>query len=78
MKVYSEAKPSGKTVGVELDENDMADKEGFADLPYAVKHKAMSDRADALLVQYMLRRGDISPEYAEQRMREIVSGQSAG
>lgn len=77
MEVTSKAKPLSKEIEVTLTESDMADVEGWAEMPYAAKFKKMSDRADALLVQYMLRRGDISQEFAEQRMREIVSGQSA-
>lgn len=76
MNVYSEARPAGggKTYGVGLEESDMGDVAGWADLDVAKRHKAMSDRADMLLVMLMLRRGDVSEEYAAQRIREIKQG----
>lgn len=76
MQVYSEASPAGggKKIGVTLDDSDMADVEDWDSLGVAVKHKRMSDRADMLLVALMVRRGDISQEYAEQRIREIQQG----
>ena len=79
MKVYSEASPAGggKKYGVGLDDTDMADVEDWDSLGPAIKHKRMSDRADMLLVALMVRRGDISQEFAEQRIREIQQGHPA-
>lgn len=76
MKVYSAAKPAGggKEYGVGLEDSDMADVEGWDTLGVAEKHKRMTDRADMMLVALMLRRGDISQEFAEQRIREIRQG----
>lgn len=73
MKVRHSARPGGggKEIAVELDESDMADVPGFADFPLAKKFRAMTDRCDLLVVEYLLRRGDISREFAEQRIREI-------
>lgn len=79
MNVRSEAHPggSGKTIAVELEDNDMRDVDGFDDLPMAVRWRKMTDRADSLLVEWMLRRGDISSEFASQRMNEIKAGTPA-
>lgn len=76
MKAYSEATPSGggKKYGVELDETDMTTVDGWTNLPLVEKHRAMSDRADILLIDLMRRRGDISSEFAAQRIREIQTG----
>jgi hypothetical protein len=73
VKARSAARPggSGKEIAVELDDNDMTDVDGFQYLSAIERFRAMSDRADLMLVEYLLRRGDISREYAEQRIREI-------
>lgn len=79
MRVYSEARPAGggKTVGIGLDDNDMNDLDGYEYLTPIERWRAMSDRADLMLVEYLVRRGDISEEYAAQRIREIKQGHPA-
>lgn len=79
MKIYSEARPAGggKVVGVGLDDTDMADVDGWDALPITKKWRLMSDRADIMLVEYMVRRGDISTEFGAQRIREIQAGTPA-
>ncbi len=79
MKVYSEARPGGggKVIGITLTDDDMGDVEGFDALAAAQKWRALSDRADMMLVEYLLRRGDISQEYAAQRVWEIRKGSAA-
>lgn len=76
MQVYSEARPAGggKVIGITLTDDDMQDVDGWFLLEPAQRFRAMSDRADALIVQYMLRRGDISKEFAAQRIQEIRQG----
>jgi hypothetical protein len=76
MQVYSEARPAGggKVIGITLTDDDMQDVDGWLSLSTGQRFRAMSNRADALIVQYMLRRGDISQEFAAQRLQEIKQG----
>jgi hypothetical protein len=64
---------SGQTVEVELDDGDMADVEGWDAMALSEKWKTMTVRADTLVIEYMLRNGHISQEYAQQRIRELRS-----
>lgn len=72
MKVRAGARPGGKLIEVELEDEDMLrDMPDWHEKGASEKWRAMTDRADMMLVEYMLRRGDISREYAETRIREI-------
>lgn len=64
---------SNKTVEVELEDSDMP-VDGWFNLPLAARFQKMSNQADLMVVEYMYRRGDISKEFAAQRIREIQSG----
>lgn len=75
MKVRSEAKVNGKMLAVELEDQDMSHVENWAELPLLKRARMMTDHADLLVVDWMVRRGDISKEYGEQRIREIKAGQ---
>lgn len=73
MKVRTGCKVGGSLqfIEVELDDADMADQPGFADLATPARFKAMSQRADLMVVKYLMENGHISEEYAAQRVREI-------
>ena len=75
MKVRAGAKPNGKVIEVELDDGDFENEEGWEAMSLAQRWKYMTNRADMMLVEYMLRHGDISRDYAEQRIREIKGAQ---
>jgi hypothetical protein len=75
VKVRSEAKVNGKMLAVELEDQDMSHVENWAELPLLKRARMMTDHADLLVVDWMVRRGDISKEYGEQRIREIKAGQ---
>lgn len=74
MKVKSGAKVSGssQSIEIELSEQDMMDVEGWDEIPVGKKWQKMTQRADMLIVEYMMRNGHISSEYAAQRRDEIL------
>lgn len=64
--------PDGKkTIDIELDPNDMRDVEGFDGMTPYNQWKAMTDRGDTFVVEYLARRGDISMEFAASRIKAI-------
>lgn len=72
MKVISGATAQdGRYVSVELDEADLPTLN--AELPALSKHKAMMQAADTMLVKYMEDAGILTPDYAQQRLKEILS-----
>lgn len=70
MQVRSGARPNGKYIEVTLDEDDVF-PDGAGPTTLADKWRSMSKTADTLLVEYMARNGDISNEFAAQRLAEI-------
>ncbi len=76
MKARSEAKigGTGQVIGIELEDHDMGDVEGWAELPIASRWKKMTQRADMMVVEYMLRNGHVSPEWAGERIKAIQGG----
>lgn len=75
MKARSAALSNGKQIEVELDENDAQSIPQWDELGLLERWRALSNKADEFIVEYMLRRGEISKDYAGQRIREI-RGQS--
>lgn len=73
MKIRTGTKVAGSSqfIECELEDSDMQDVEGWADLPVSQRWKMMTKRGDSFVVEYMLRNDHISQEYAAQRMQEI-------
>ena len=72
MKARSIASANGKQLDCELDENDGArDIPGWEEMTLIGRWRALSRKADELVVDWLFRHGDISKEYAQQRIREI-------
>lgn len=73
MKVRSGARIAGssQSIDVELEDSDMRDIEGWDEKPLAERWRTMTKRADTLLVEYMLRGGHITQEYANDRLQQI-------
>jgi hypothetical protein len=76
VKARSEAKtPGGKELAMELEDSDMAHVENWPTLTLVQRARLMQDTVDIMVVDWMVRRGDISKEYGQQRIREIRAGQ---
>lgn len=75
MKVRSVAVWNGgkSEIEVELDADDMQASVGakWDEMSLAQQWKAISNRADSLVVEYMARRGEVTKEWATQRIKEI-------
>lgn len=74
MKVRSEARVSGsgQLISVELEASDMVGEvENFDSLSLSDKFKAMSVRADLLVIKYLLEGQHVSQEWAMERVRQI-------
>ncbi len=74
MKVRAGAKPGGggKIIEVELEDADVqGEVPGWATMTLRQRFRIMSEKADLLVIEYMVLRGDISKEFAAQRIREI-------
>jgi hypothetical protein len=64
---------NGSIMEITLDENDAREFiSGWEEMSLADRWKALSNKADTMLVEYMYRRGEITPEFAKQRMQEIA------
>lgn len=80
MKATSIASPpgGGKQIVVELEDSDMINSRQSEDEWHSLnvldRYRKMSDLADILVVDHMRRRGDISEEFAGQRINEIKNG----
>lgn len=71
MKSEARVAGSSQVIGVVVEDSDMAGIAGWEDLSLTDRWRAMTKRADMMIVEYMLRNGHISDEYARQRMEEI-------
>lgn len=77
MKANSAATGHGKQLGCELDEEDgRRFIDGWDEMGLLERWRALSRKSDELVVDWLLRNGDISKEYAVQRIREIRGGKS--
>lgn len=66
---------NGGSIEITLEESDgEALIPGWADLHLGERWRALSDRADLMIVEYMHRRNEISTQYLKQRVREIKAG----
>lgn len=64
--------PDGKkTVDIELDMDDMRDIEDFGTMKPYDQWKKMTERGDLYIIEYLARRGDVSKEFAAQRIQDI-------
>ena len=73
MRVTSSAVLNGRTMTVELDEQDVDPSGQLSAQSAQIKHQQMMMAADTMVVRYLLESEQISDEYAQQRLREINS-----
>lgn len=67
---------NGGRIEVTLEESDAETLiEGWAGMNLQKRWQALSDRADLMIVEYMLRRQEISKEYAMERISRIKGQQ---
>jgi hypothetical protein len=72
MKVRSGAVAgNGQTIENELDMNDMRDVPGFESMTPYEQWRAMTDRADMWIIEYKVRRGEVTAEWGAARIKEI-------